>query len=131
MSFNLWQRRFNGDPAMVGRAIPLNGVPYTVIGILPKSFESDPPADLWLPVQADPNSANQGHYLWVAARLKPGVTLGQAGAAMRIVGEEFRRAYPKWMDKNESVGITPMQEAMVGEIKTACWCCWAQWRLCC
>jgi predicted permease len=119
MSFNLWQRRFNSDPAMLGRAIPLNGVPYTVIGILPKGVESDPPADLWVPMQADPNSTNQGHYLAVAARLKPGVTLEQARAAMRIVGEEFRRAYPKWMDKTESVGVTPMQEAMVGEIRTA------------
>ena len=38
---------------------------------------------------------------------------------MKIVGEEFRRAYPKWMDKTESVGVTPMQEAMVGEVRTA------------
>jgi predicted permease len=119
MSFNLWQRRFNADPAMVGRAIPLNGVPHTVIGILPKGFASDPPADLWIPMRADPYSTNQGHYLAVAARLKPGVTLGQARADMKIVGEEFRRAYPTWMDKTESAGVTPMQEAVVGEIRTA------------
>jgi putative ABC transport system permease protein len=119
MSFNLWQRRFNADPAMVGRAIPLNGVPHTVIGILPKGFASDPPAELWIPMRADPYSTNQGHYLAVAARLKPGATLGQARADMKIVGEEFRRAYPTWMDKTESVGVTPMQEAVVGEIRTA------------
>jgi predicted permease len=118
MSFHFWQRRFNGDPALVGRAILLNGVPYTVIGILPKGFESDPAADLWLPMRADPYSTNQGNYLAVAARLKPGVTLWQARAAMKIVGEEFRRANPKWMDKAETVGVTPMQEAVVGEIRT-------------
>ena len=81
LSYNLWQSRFGGDRAIVGRSIPLNNEPYTVIGILPKGFESDPPADVWMPLQADPNSTNQGHYLAVAGRLKPGVTRG--GGARR------------------------------------------------
>jgi putative ABC transport system permease protein len=120
ISYGLWQSHFNGDPQTVGRGVLLNKLPYTVIGVLPKGFQPDPEGvDIWLPQQADPNSTNQGHYLAVAGRLKPGVTVQRAKAEMKVVGERFRKAYPEWMDKNESVGVIPLQEAMVGNVKPA------------
>ena len=88
-----------------------------MVGVLPATFKSDPPADIFIPLQADPNSTNQGHYLSVAGRLKPGVTLQAARAQMKIVGERFRQANPKWMDKTESVAVVPLQEAQVGDVK--------------
>jgi putative ABC transport system permease protein len=119
ISYNLWQSRFGGDPAIVGRSIPMDRVPTTVIGVLPKGFLPDPPTDVWMPLQADPASTNQGHYLRVAARLKPGVTLSQARAEMKVMGERFRAANPKWMDSRESVGVKPLQDAVVGDVKPA------------
>ncbi len=119
ISDNLWKSHFGGDPKILGKAIVLNGTPYPIVGIMPKNFVPDPPADVWIPLQADPNSTNQGHYLAVAGRLKPGVTLSQARAEMKLLGERFRRLYPKWMDKTESVIVTPMREAMVGDVKLA------------
>jgi predicted permease len=118
LSYGVWQSRFGGDRSLVGRPIVLNGEPYTVVGIMSASFHSDPAADVWIPLQADPNSTNQGHYLRMAARLSPGVTLSQAQAEMKVVGERFRRANPKWMDNNESVAVVPMRDALVGEAKT-------------
>ena len=87
------------------------------MGVLPATFKSDPPADIFIPLQADPNSTNQGHYLSVAGRLKPGVTLQAARAEMKMVGERFRQANPKWMDKTESVAVVPLQKAQVGDVK--------------
>src|ERR1039458_4634996 len=74
VSSTLWQNRFGSDPSLVGKPIILGGDPYTVVGILPSNFRPDPPADVFIPLQADPNSTNQGHYLMAAGRLKPGVT---------------------------------------------------------
>jgi predicted permease len=119
ISEKLWRSHFGSDPHIIGKTILLNGDPYPVVGLMPDSFVPDPPADVWIPLQADPNSTNQGHYLAAAARLKPGVTLEQARAEMKLKGEEFRRLNPKWMDKNESVAVTPMREAMVQNVKTA------------
>jgi predicted permease len=119
ISEKLWRSHFGSDPHIIGKTILLNGDPYPVVGLMPDSFVPDPPADVWIPLQADPNSTNQGHYLAAAARLKPGVTLEQARAEMKLRGEEFRRLNPKWMDKNESVAVTPMREAMVRDVKTA------------
>jgi predicted permease len=119
IGYPLWQSHFGGEAAILGRAINLNGEPYTVIGILPKGFQPDPPADVWLPLQADPNSTNQGHYLRMSGRLKPGVSLAAAQAEMKIVGERYRKVYPKWMDANESVGVMPLQEATVGSVRPA------------
>jgi predicted permease len=86
---------------------------------MPRGFESDPQVDLWLPLQADPNSANQGHYLAAAARLKPGVSLSRARAEMKVAGERFRAANPKWMDQAESVAVVPMRESMVEDARAA------------
>ncbi|HUB33807.1 MAG TPA: ABC transporter permease [Bryobacteraceae bacterium] len=118
LSYGFWQSRLGGERSALGRAIPVDGKPTTIVGIMPKDFASDPPADLWVPLQADPHSSNQGHYLAIAGRLKPDVTLPQARAAMKIAGEHFRALYSKWMGKNETVGVLPMREAMVGEVKT-------------
>ncbi len=119
ISERLWRNRLAADPKIIGRALLLNKQPYTVVGVEPKGFESDPPADVWLPLQADPASTNQGHYLLVAARLKPDVSLSQARAEMKVAGERFRQANPKWMDKGESVGVDPMKESMVRDVRLA------------
>jgi predicted permease len=119
LTHEMWQARLGGDARLIGRPVLLNGQPYTVLGVLPKAFRSEPQAEVFLPLQADPHSTNQGHYLDVAARLRPGVTLSAARAEMKIAGERFRKDNPKWMDKGESVAVRPMREATVGDIKTA------------
>ena len=118
VSYGVWQSRL-GASDVLGRPILLNGVPYTIVGILPNGFHSDPEADLWIPLQADPNSTNQGHYLNVAGKLKPGVTAAAAQAQMKVIGERFRNVNPKWMDADEGVAVVPMRDATTGEVRTA------------
>ncbi len=119
ISDHLWRNRLAADPQIAGHTLLLNKQPYTVVGVMRKGFESDPPADLWLPLQADPASTNQGHYLLAAARLKPGVSLGQARAEMTVLGERFRHANPKWMDPAESVAVVPMKDSVVENVRLA------------
>ena len=119
ISEHLWETHFGRDPNILNRTITLNGEPYPVIGIMPRSFVASPPADVWLSLQADPNSTNQGHYLAAAARLKDGVTIEEARAQMHLAGEVFRRTNPKWMDKRETVSVRSMLDAQVHDVKLA------------
>src|SRR5581483_7876523 len=119
LSHGFWQARLGGDTGILGKAIPIDGKPTTIIGVLPQAFISDPPADVWLPLQADPHSTNQGHFLAVVGRLKPGVSVETARAAMKVLGERFRAENPKWMDKRESVAVVPLQEAKVRGVRKA------------
>src|SRR5690349_12183792 len=75
LSYGLWKRRFGANPGIVGTNIQLDGQPYLVVGVVGPKFETDTPADLWLPYQFDLNSRDMAHYFRVAARLKPGVTV--------------------------------------------------------
>jgi predicted permease len=119
ISDQMWKSHFGADPRILQRAIILNGDPYQIVGVMPAGFTPDPPADLWIPLQADPNSTNQGHYLAVAGRLNSGVSIEQARAEMKLRGEAFRRLNSKWVDKGESVAVIPMRDAMVRDVKTA------------
>ena len=119
ISDHFWRTHFGGDLNILNRAITLNGEPYPVIGIMPPSFVANPEAEIWVPLQADPNSDNQGHYLAAAARLKDGVTVEQARAQMRLAGEVFRRTNSKFMDKDETVAVVPMSESQVHNVKLA------------
>jgi predicted permease len=114
-----WRNRLAADPQIVGHRILLNKQPYNVLGVMQKGFESDPATDIWLPLQADPASTNQGHYLMTVGRLKPGVGLSQARAEMKVVGERFRRANAKWMDPVESVAVSPLKDSMVEDVRLA------------
>src|SRR5271156_879074 len=120
ISNGLWRSRFAGDPAVIGKTIELTGDPYEIIGVLGPTFKTDPPADIWLPLQADPNTTNQGHYLLCAARMRPSVTLAQAQAAMKISAEEFRRKFPgPSMDKTESATAVPLRDMVVSNVRSA------------
>jgi putative ABC transport system permease protein len=119
LSNGLWQRRFGADPSIVGKALTLGGESYTVIGVLARGFAFDPLPDVYLPFQADPESTNQGHFFQAAARLKPGVSLSSAQAALKLAGEEFKRRYPGSMDPNVSFSAEPMQQLLVRGVRTA------------
>ncbi|HWK11697.1 MAG TPA: ABC transporter permease [Vicinamibacterales bacterium] len=117
ISHPLWVSHFGSDPGITGKTIGLNGDPYVIIGVLSQTFRPEPQAEVFIPLQADPNSTNQGHYLAVAGRLKPGVTLAQAAAEMKLLGDQFRRANPKWMGDTEQASVLAMRDVMVRDIR--------------
>ena len=117
ISHGLWQRRFGGSPDLVGKPILLGGEPYTVIGILGPDFAPDPPADVWLPFQADPNSTNNAFYFRAAARLKPGISLDQAKTALDVAAGEFRRKFPRGLGPKATFTAEPMADTIVRNIR--------------
>ncbi len=119
ISYGLWQRRFGRDPGIIGKPLPLGGEPYTVIGVLDAGYAPDPPADLWMPLQADVNSTDQAHYLRAAARLKPGVTLQQANAALGLAAARYHTRFPDADGPDQSFGAESLQDATVGNVRPA------------
>jgi putative ABC transport system permease protein len=92
ISRGLWQRRFGADPGTVGRAITLNDIPRTVIGILPEFYWGR--ADVFVPLRADPNEQRDNHLFSVFGRLRPGVTIEQARGTLAGVARRLARQYP-------------------------------------
>jgi putative ABC transport system permease protein len=122
LSYGFWQRRFGGDPQLVGRTISLGGDPYVVIGILAPTFNSaqfDPFPDVWTPFQMDPASTDQANYFTAAARLKAGVTLAMANTQLQAAADQFRARLPNQMGPKNSFGLQPLQERMVRNVKTS------------
>lgn len=119
LSYGLWQRRFGGDPNIVGQRLVLDGNGYTVLGVLPQSFQFAPmgKAQLWVPLRPTPNQLNMRfmHWLDVIARLKPGVGLAQAQAQMNTIGARIERDYS---DSHTGAGLklVPLHEQIVGSL---------------
>ena len=117
LSYGLWQRKFGGNPNIIGSALSLGNEPYTIVGVLNQSFVSDPEADILLPFQFDPNSTNQGHYFKAAGRLKPGVTLAQANALLKVAADQFRRRYPDALGPKDGFAVEPLRDSIVGDAR--------------
>jgi putative ABC transport system permease protein len=117
LSYGLWQRRFGGSSNIIGSPLPLGNETYTIVGVLGPSFVSDPEADILLPFQFDRNSTNQGHYFSAAARLKPGTTLAQANALLKVVADQFRHRYPHWLRPANGFGVEPLRDQMVSDAR--------------
>jgi predicted permease len=115
----LWHSRYGGDPGIISRTIDLGGEPYTVIGVLGPVFASDTKNDIWLPLKPDPNSTDQAHYLRATARMRPGVTLAQAEAAMKLAAEQFKRKFPNAPFMGPGAGFTaiPLRDSVIGEVR--------------
>ena len=112
-----WQRRFHADPSAIGRTLTVDGVPRTIVGVVPHELGEMVAADLWLPTAIDPNNPERrNHNYGVVALLKPGVTVAQARAEMTVIAQRLERAYPA---SNTGYGITvfPMAEMFTGRIR--------------
>ncbi len=118
LSHELWRRRFGGDAGLVGKSISLGNEPYTVVGVVAPDFRPDPPAQIWLPLQADPDSTSQAHYLRAVGRLRREVTMEQANARLKLTFAGFLRRFPLFNPK-AGFQAKPLRETNAGDVRTA------------
>jgi putative ABC transport system permease protein len=91
-----WQRRFGGDPGIVGKTLTINDNPFTVVGVLPESFSwGGVRNEVFAPLAPDPARKRGDHRLAVIGRLKPGVTWEQALADMNTIAQQLAQQYPE------------------------------------
>ena len=118
LSYGLWKSRFGGDPKIVGATIQVEKQPYLVVGVIGRNFVTEEPADLWLPFQFDLTSQDMAHYFTVAARLKPGVTMEQVNAQLKLAAGQYRRTYAGAMRPDDGFAVASLQETMIGDTRT-------------
>jgi putative ABC transport system permease protein len=125
LSYGLWQRRFGGNQSVIGQALTLNGVAYTVVGVLPEHF-TIPNAEMdlvtALRLEADPRRGERGsNFLRVFGRLNDGVTVAQARSDLARVTARLREQYPDDNAKLTTPNVLPLYEEIVGGYRAALW----------
>jgi predicted permease len=118
VSYGLWKRKFGGDPQLVGKSISIANLPYTVVGVTGQGFDTDPVADLWIPYQFDPNTTDQAHYFVAAARMKPGITLAQVQAQLKLVALEFNRKFPG-INQQGGFDAQLLKDSVIGDARSS------------
>jgi putative ABC transport system permease protein len=127
LSYALWQRRFGGDPGIVGRTIQLNGAANTVVGVLPPAIPLQmksnslvgKPIDLWTPWVLPANARDaRGRYMSVMARLKPGVTLQQAQTEMNAIAAAITAELPT-IDTGWTIRVLSIRDELAGDLRPA------------
>ncbi len=118
LNHGLWQRRFGGDPGIIGQKIILSGAPFTVVGVLPDINNLiRTKSELWTPLVL-PRVPRGYHMLDVIARLKPGVTLAQARAEMDTIATRLARQYPE-ENTGHGVNVFSLDEEIIGKVRPA------------
>ncbi|MBV9925152.1 MAG: ABC transporter permease, partial [Acidobacteria bacterium] len=125
ISHALWQRRYNSDPAVLGRQITITGNVHTIVGVAPKEFKTPVPGpkapDLWFPIAFRfDDSIRRSDFLNVFARLKPGATVEQGRAELEAVAARLAEQYPS-TNAGWSVKVEPLHERVVGNVRQALW----------
>ena len=119
LSYGLWQRRYGGDSAIVGRTISMEGRPYLVAGVMPPGFNFPDRGEFWMPFASDgPSQEPRGNRTYAGAigRLRPGVTLAQAKADLARVSTQLQREFP-----NDNTGwsaeIVTLRDDLTGDLR--------------
>jgi putative ABC transport system permease protein len=125
LSHGLWQRRFGGDPSVLGRTISANGRPYTIAGVMPPRFSYQGPRyQLWVPFPLrapNPNNlpiTRDSRYLQVIGRLNPGVTPAAATEEMNALAKSLAGEYPD-SNADSTIGMASLTNEAVGDVRAA------------
>jgi predicted permease len=125
LGYGLWERRFNRDSGIIGTALVINDEPYTVVGVLPASFDfatifaPGSRFDVYFPFPLSPETNRWGNTMAMIGRLKPGLTVAQAQAEIRVLAPEMSRQHP---ERNGFEGIVkPLAQHVSGSIRLAVW----------
>ncbi len=125
LSYDLWRRRFGGDPRILGRAVILDGVGHTVVGVLPAGFRILPPSsvfprrvDLWVPLEPALSTEllrrRDVHHLHVLGRLRPGISPAAAQADLDGISRRLRREHPElYGEPGWHLAAVPLREQVV------------------
>ncbi|HEV2884229.1 MAG TPA: ABC transporter permease [Pyrinomonadaceae bacterium] len=123
LGHGLWQRRFGGDPLVVGRSISLNSRPYTIVGVMGPDFHPlpttlvAPEGQFYRPVaEAYDDTERDSRHLRAIARLKPGVTTEQAQAEMNVIAQRLEREHPL-TNKGQGVNVVSITQDTVGAVR--------------
>jgi len=124
---NFWQKRMGGDANVIGRSITLDGVPHTVVGVLPNLPFSwtGPNAEVWttkpfvIPGFSYERMMRGTGFLRVVGRLKPGMTSEQARAALPSLDQSYRSQYPDKIDSSATMSLKTLPEDVVGNLRPA------------
>jgi putative ABC transport system permease protein len=119
LSHKFWTRQFGADRGVLGRQLTLDARPYTIIGVMPGSFDfTSDGDDLWVPIAFTPErkAMHDEHYLSVVARLKDGVTLQQAQQQLDRIAADLRTRFPK-DDADRRLAALPMMRSFVGDYR--------------
>jgi putative ABC transport system permease protein len=120
LSHGLWIRRYGGDPAIVGRSLTIDGLPTTVVGVMPASFTfPDARTDAWIAAQSTPATASSLFTFMGVARLRDGATLASARAEMTQLMTDLSRVSPN--HRGWIATAMPLQDAVVGHIARTLW----------
>jgi putative ABC transport system permease protein len=117
LNYRLWKTRFGGDPGVIGKSITLDGQSYTVIGVMPRSFQYPESVQLWTPLTISPERAKARGVRWlrVMARLKHGATMTQAAAEMKTITARLRSEYPD-TNKDYYVNLESLRHLVSGDV---------------
>jgi len=112
IGWDLWQNRFGGDSAIVGRTIRTNGIPREIVGVMPRGFEFPTNAQLWYPLTIDPGKVpwGAGDQYEVMGRLRPGVGMAAAFKEFETIAARLAQDHPK-----ENEGVTPILKPFTEE----------------
>ncbi|MFN2475443.1 MAG: ABC transporter permease [Chthoniobacterales bacterium] len=120
LSYTFWERLFAGAEGVIGQSLQLNGESYTVVGVAPRGFGLDRKVDVWVPMALSAkersNNYRGAHYLNAAGRLRPGVTVSQADAELKVIASQLEKQYPA-SNKGWSVVVLPLQEFVVRDVR--------------
>jgi len=119
LSDGLWQRRFGGDPNVVGKTVSLDGRTFEVIGVMPRDFSFPQSTELWVPLNfgSSPEmKQRKAHFLRPIGKLKPGVTLAQAQADMDVIASRLEDQFPD-SNKNWNLRLVSLREQLVGNTR--------------
>ncbi len=119
LSYALWAQRFGARQDIVGRRIELDTRPYTVVGVMPRGFQFlNPNAALWRPFGWGPGGdKSRTFYLRAFARLKPGVTVGQAHGELAALYAAFGKSYDARLFESTMLSAEPLQSQFTGNLK--------------
>jgi len=126
LTHGTWQRRYGSDPGIVGRQISMNMQPYSVIGVLPPTFEfSIPgyfqPKELYVPASLKRDEAQRGNsHLRVLARIKPGASPQQAQADLDLIARRLEAQYPQVL-RGQRVRLITLQDQISGGVRKLLW----------
>jgi len=127
LSYGLWQRAFGGQAGVLGSKIALDGHPYTVAGVMARDFEFPhiwgTKPEYWIPLNlqaAEWRKSRGNHWLWVLARMKPGVSLERAGADMKTLSARLTQQYPV-TNTGVDAKVVGLQARLTERVRPALW----------